>query len=52
MMNTVRRFKFFLVKHKAKKTLIVTAYDSVEARERIRYSFPDWQVSMFWPEWP
>jgi len=48
-----KRFTFYLVKwENKKKTLIVSAADSVQARRMVADEYPDWAVSMFWPCWP
>ena len=48
-----RRYKFYLVKWTGeKKTVIVTYPNLTLALERIRESYSDWEISMFWPEWP
>jgi hypothetical protein len=56
----MKRFKFYLIKtvswtphfKQLKRTLVVSALDSADARQVVSEKFPDWQVSMFWPEWP
>lgn len=57
----MKRFKFYLIKNVVgaaikykllNKTLVIPAMDSVEARQVVTNKFPDWQVSMFWLEWP
>lgn len=56
----MKKFKFFLVKtvswtpryKQAKKNLTIEAEDSVAAYKFIGETYPDWEVSMFWPVWP
>lgn len=56
----MKRFKFYLIKtvswtprfKQLKRTLVVSALDSADARQVVSEKYPDWEVSMFWPEWP
>lgn len=54
----MNRFKFYLVKsiwfprqNQLKKTLVIMATDAVNAYQEVTEKFPNWEVSMFWPEW-
>jgi hypothetical protein len=48
-----KRFKFYLVNSFGRKKTIVASYaDTVEAIRHVREAYPDWEISMFWPECP
>jgi len=54
-----KSYRYFLVKTEwsgrrprlLRKTLTVQASNAPEAANKVAHSYPDWQVSMFWPIW-
>ncbi len=53
----MKKYKFYLVKTyicsprfcQSEKNVVIEAENTASALDKIKRSFPDWQISMFWP---
>ncbi len=47
----MKKYIFHLIKFDKKKRIEIMGDYSNEVYQKVEKLYPDWQISMFWPEW-
>lgn len=52
----MKKYTFYLQRYQNRrfysKRLVIESNDAVAVRQQVEKDYPEWQISMFWMNWP